>query len=163
MNVFKKAVWSLDSLSKNIANVCIAANAAFLVASVILRLVGSPISGATDVVGFVSAVTIALSVPYAELRNSHIRVELLESYLPPKGKKILLIAINIINALIIGILSYRFLVYMVTTYELGSQSWVMYIPFWPIALIAGMGMFLYFLTIVVKTIEMFRAEKEKKV
>ena len=140
----------------NLASICLLANVVFLTASVLLRMAHKPISGATDIVGCISAITIAFSIPYTEMRGSHIRVELLDSYLPAKFKSLFQAVIGLLNCVIVGILAWRFFTYTKLTYELGTKWWVIQLAYWPVVLICSVGLLLYFLTAVFRTIEMFR-------
>ncbi len=163
MNKFKKIVDKLDTIVGYGACLMIFLNMLIVTVSVIARLtVGFTVSGITDVVGFVSAIAAALSLGYTEKENGFISVDFVKEYFPRLIRHLLHIVVGVMSIAVLGVLSYRFILYGKSCYELGTISWVMYIPYWPICFLLVLGCLCYCVTSIYHFVEEITKWKEDK-
>ena len=160
----KKIVFSIDDGVEMIGNVCIVFNMAIVTISILMRVFfKSPIAGLTDIVGLVSGVIIALTIAFTEKEGGHISADFIMEYFPKTVQKISYVAVNLMSNAVVAVLGWRLFVYAQQAYEGGTASWVVNIPLFPVAFLISMGMFLFFLTSVVKCIDrIIHWEKQAK-
>ena len=158
MDTFKKIVGKIDDFAAYGSCFLIFVNMAVVTISVILRMAfGKPISGLTDIVGFISAGAAALSFGYTEKEHGFMQVDFVKEYLPKSVQHVLHILLGILSIGVLGLVTYRFVVYGITCYNLGTVSWVVFLPYWPICILLVIGCGIYTLT----TIYHFILEIEK--
>jgi len=150
----KKFVFSVDDAVGMIGNLCIVFNMIIITISILMRvLFRSPIAGLTDIVGMVSGVIIALTIGFTEKENGHISADFIVGYFPKIVQKISYIIVSLLSNALLVILGWRLFLYARRAYEIGTASWVISIPVYPVAFICSLGMFLFFLTTLVKSID----------
>ncbi len=101
--------------------------------NMVMRLVGEPISAAYELVGYMGALTVSLPLGYAQLKKSHIAVDILTSRFP---NDIRMIVSGI--GLLAGILFFLVVAWQVgehaqTLRRVGEVSETLRIPFYPFA------------------------------
>ena len=158
----KKFIFSVDDAFGMIGNLCIVVNMLIVTTSILMRILfRSPIAGLVDIVGMISGVIIALTIAYTEKENGHISADFIVAYFPKIVQKISFIIVSLLSNALLAILGWRLFIYAQKAYETGSASWVINIPFFPVAFLCSLGMFLFFLTTLVKCIDRILHWEEK--
>jgi len=160
----KKFIFSFDAFLGYCACALIFLGMMLVVISVFLRLtrLGS-IPGMTDYLGFLTAITVAFSIPLVEKNRGHIRVELLDTYLPKKVTNAILAVLDLICNLVIALICWRFLLYSVDVFRTGMKTWVAFLPYWPSTFVCSIGLLAYFATAAVNYVDMLKKTDEKSV
>ena len=161
---FKKVIFSFDNFLGYCACALIFIGMMLVVISVFLRFtkLGS-IPGMTDYLGFLTAITVAFSIPLVEKNRGHIRVELLDAYLPKKVSKTILAVLDLICNLVIALICWRFLLYSADVFKTGMKTWVAFLPYWPSTFVCSIGLLAFFFTAVINYVEMLMKTDEKSV
>lgn len=158
---FKRIVFKLDGGMCQIGNLCIVLNMLIVAASIVMRFVfKSPIAGLTDITGFVSALIIALTLAYTDIDNGHISVDFIMEHFPKTVQKFVYIIIGLANMAMLAVLSWQLFLYAKSTYISKTASWVIDIPFYPIVFACGLGLFMFFLTALVKYVDKIKNWEE---
>lgn len=161
MEIFKKVIHKLNDITAYGSCILIAANMLVVTYSVIMRMAfGNPISGLTDIVGFVSAAAAALAFGYTEKEHGFMQVDFVKEYFPKSIQMVLHLILGVISIAALAILTYRFVVYGINCYNLGTMTWVAFLPYWPICILLVIGCGIYTLTTVYHFIEEFIRLKE---
>ena len=158
----KKIVFSVTDAAGMIGSICIVVNMLIVVSSISMRvLLKSPIAGLTDIVGLVSGCIIALTIAFTEKENGHISADFIMGYFPKTIQKISFIVVSFLTNALLVLLGWRLFLYARQAYERGATAWVVPIPLFPVAFLCSLGMFLFFLTSLVKCIDRILNWEEK--
>lgn len=111
-------------------------------ADVVMRLVGRPIPGTYELVGYFGAMIVAFALACTSVERGHIAVELLVDRLPRRVRAFIEAIGNLAAAMLFGFLAWQSLVYALDLIESGEVSLTLGIPTWPFVfgLAAGCGM-----------------------
>ncbi len=94
-----KTLSALDALVNRalaaIAGIALIAMMLFTVADMVLRAFGHPVAGSYEVIGWLSAVAMALALGYAQLHKGHVAIDLVVERLRPRARAV----VEILNAL----------------------------------------------------------------
>ncbi len=143
-----------------VAGVFIAINMALVVYSVVARIFfRAPIAGLTDLVGFASGISALFAFAYTQKEDSFIKVDFVGEYFPQKVQLILQLLFAVLEVALFALVSYRFFVYGISTYANGNVTWVMYLPYYPIAFIGCLGMAMLTLMMLVQSVERIKTLK----
>lgn len=71
-----------------VAGLALIAMMLFTVADMVLRGLGHPVAGSYEVIGWLSAVAMALALGYAQLHRGHVAIDLLVEWLPPRARAV---------------------------------------------------------------------------
>jgi TRAP-type C4-dicarboxylate transport system permease small subunit len=143
----KKIVYKLDDILGGVSSVFIFANMVVVTISVAMRiLLHSPISGLTDIVGFLSALNAAFALGYTEKEKGFIQVDFVREFFPRSLQRVILSLISCISIVALGIITVQFFRYGLSTYANSNVTWVMFLPYYPIAFGCFLGMLFYTIT-----------------
>lgn len=149
METLKKVVHKVDNLAAYGSCFLIVSNMLVVTYSVFMRMVfDNPISGLTDIVGFVSAAAAALAFGYTEKEHGFMQVDFVKEYFPKSIQIVLHFVLGIIAVAVLAVLTYRFLVYGISCYNQGTMTWVAFLPYWPICILLVVGCAIFTLTTV---------------
>ncbi|MDO9558627.1 MAG: TRAP transporter small permease [Syntrophales bacterium] len=119
-------------------------------ADVALRLIGAPIPGAYEMVGFISAVIVSFSLAHTSLQRGHVAVEIIFEKLSPRTQFIVDAAGNLISAILFGLVAWQSLAYGVDLRRSGEVSLTLQMPLHPFVygIAAGCGLLALVLLVV---------------
>jgi len=143
----QKVIYKLDDIAGALSCFFIFANMLVVAYSVAMRIIfKAPISGLTDIVGFLSALNAALALGFTEKERGFIQVDFVKEYFPRLLQRLITVIIGLIAIIGLGFISVQFFKYGLSTYQNKNVTWVMFLPYYPIAFACFAGMVLYFLT-----------------
>lgn len=129
--------------------------------SVFLRVFfNSPIAGLTDIIAFFCGLNAVLSWGYVEQEDGFVQVDFVKEYLPVVVQRICYVVVSIITIIALGFVAYRFVLYTIDTYVKETVTWVLYLPYYPIAFACFVGMLMYCLTFALRVVDNVRKWKE---
>lgn len=99
--------------------------------NMVLRLAGTPISAAFELVGYLGALTVSLPLGYAQLKKSHIAVDILSSRFPPRLRKVTACIGSILGAVFFFVVAWQVGAYAETLREAGELSETLRMPYYP--------------------------------
>ena len=112
----------------------------------------SPIIGGLELTEFSMAIVIFLGLVLLTSQEGHVTVDLLDSFVPDKIKTIQKIIINLINLIVMGIISWQLWIKAKDAAEYGDRTEYLFIPLSPLiyfmSIMVGIsGLILFFITI----------------
>ncbi len=125
-------------------------------ADVILRLVGSPIPGTYELVGFLGAVIISFAMAYTSLQRGHVAVEMIYEKLPPRAQCVIDSAGSLTGAALFGMIAWQSAVYGVDLRRSGEVSLTLQMPLYPIVCGIAFGCGLLALVLLADFIKSFK-------
>ena len=125
-----------------------------LLVNVISREFGYPIDGLSNISVLILISVVYLGLSTTEETNQHAAVELLESRLNIKNRKMLHIFIHIVKIIAIGMFAYASIGNLLFSIESGeAYTDVVYIPMWPSKLMLFLGLLFFELQIVINLLK----------
>ncbi len=109
-----------------------------------------PIPGAVELSSYMLAVIILLGLAYTQQVKGHVRVEMLITRLPEKGRLILELITTLLSLLIIGLLAWQG---WVVGMEETAVSDMLRIPQRPFKVLVAVGAFLLFMELVLDLVD----------
>lgn len=160
MGRLEKVVKKASDYFGYVAGIFIAINMALVVYSVVARLFfRAPIAGLTDLVGFASGISALFAFAYTQKEDSFIKVDFVGEFFPKKIQLILQIIFAVLEVPLFALVSYRFFVYGMSTYANNNVTWVMFLPYYPVAFIGCLGMAMLTLMMLVQHVERIKKLK----
>ncbi|MGI6214673.1 MAG: TRAP transporter small permease [Christensenellales bacterium] len=146
-----------------VSGLFIIVNMALIVYSVCARIFfKAPIPGLTDLVGFASGISAFFAFAYTQKEKGFISVDLAGEFFPKKLQLILHVLFSIVEIILFALVTYRFFIYGISTFENNNVTWVMYLPYYPVAFIGCLGMGILTITMVAQNIERFFELKKRR-
>jgi len=122
-----------------VAGVALVAVTFFTVADVVMRFFGRPIAGSFEVIGWLSAVSLALAVGYTQGHRGHVAVTLVTDLLRGRSAAFL-DALNSLAALVLfGLVAWVLVRYGQTLQESGSLSETLKVLVYPWVYVVAAG------------------------
>jgi TRAP-type C4-dicarboxylate transport system permease small subunit len=100
-------------------------------ADVVLRMLGKPIPGAYELVGFMGTVVVSFSLGFTTLEKGHIAVELLFRKLPQRVQLGMETFTNFTGILLFGMIAYQAFAYALDIRKSGEVSATLQMPVYP--------------------------------
>ena len=135
-----KVVQPAVNVMVSIAATALAAMMFLMAADVICRyLFNSPIPGALEIIEFLMAIIVPLSIAYCAQLRAHITVDLIFERLPSKVRSILRLIITSISCVFVALICWQNVAYIFETYDSNLTSAVLKIPAAPFVAAAAIG------------------------
>ena len=125
--IWKLFDWVLDKL-KIIGAACLVGMTLLTCVDVVGRFFGHPVFGSVELVGFMATLAVALALPYTHQVKGHIGVELVVRLLPDKTQTIIDLCTGLLSFGLLGIITWRMLVYARTMKNSGEVSMNLELP-----------------------------------
>jgi len=115
---------------------------------VVLRLLGNPIPGSYELVGFLGTIVVSFALAFTSIEKGHIAVELMVEKLPQRTQLIIEFICNLIGALLFGMMTYKAVRYALDIRASGEVSSTLQMPIYPFifGMALGFGLLLLVLT-----------------
>ena len=105
----------------------------FTVVNVVMRAFGHPIIGDFEVISFLGAVVVGLSLPYTSMIKGHVAVDFLPEKLPKYHSLILQAATRIVGVALFGWIGFYFMIMGCDLIKSGEVTPIFRLPYYPIA------------------------------
>ena len=151
MNIFWKIVDRINSILKFLGAACLVGMMALTCVDVVGRYFGHPIFGSVELVIFMATLTTALALPYTHEVKGHIGVEIFVRLFSEKTQTIFDVCTNIATLMLMGLITWRMILYAGTIKDSGQVSMSLEFPEHTI-IYAVAFCFLVFTLLVVKDI-----------
>jgi len=112
-----------------------------------------PLKFSIEMVEVMLIVLFYSGMAYTQLRNRHIRVDVLTNHFPPKAQLVTTLCTDLLAIWIIIILSWRNVVQAQNLYRGGYLTGMIDVPLWPFAVISALFLAIFVLTVVVDFLE----------
>lgn len=122
---------------------------AMTVAAVVMRKVfGAPLLGVFDMSQVTLIVVVFSGMAYCGITRGHVSVDLFNDMLPASAQKWLNVGINIVAAILLGIIAWNTALKAFEARELNEATMMIFIPHYPFVLFVALGFALYALACV---------------
>ena len=108
-------------------------------ADVILRLLGKPILGCYELVGFLGALAISLPLAQTTIERAHVAVQLLVIRMSLMGRKVVFIVTSVMSLCLFSLIAFESVRYGNDMRVSGEVSPTLHVPFWPILYAIGVS------------------------
>lgn len=122
-------------------------------ADVVGRLLGHPVPGAYDLMGFLAAATIAFALAQTTVNRGHISVELVVRRLPLSVQKTIFALVQLFGLTLFCLLAYESFIYGAEMKRAGEGSLTIQLPLYPILYGLGFSALLTCLILVADTVQ----------
>ncbi|MBN2403883.1 MAG: TRAP transporter small permease [Spirochaetes bacterium] len=147
MKRFLEGIISIDKLLYIIAGAVLCCMVILTLCDVILRNLGSPITGSMEIMQYAGCIVFSFSVPYATWNKAQIFVDLIVEKLKSDNKKILNIITRIIGIALFLFIAYNAIVYGIDVKKTGEATAYFRIPYYPFAYLIALAFIFQGLTI----------------
>lgn len=111
-------------------------------ADVALRFFRHPIPGTYEIVGLMGTIGVSFALAYTTMQKGHIAVEFLTRRMPEKTQNIIAAVLELVSALLFGIIAWQSTVYAMDLKRTGEVSLTVQMPVYPFAFGIAVGCFL---------------------
>jgi len=157
MNFFDGMVTGFSKSLDRIAGLCLTIVMLMVVANILMRAIfNHPILGTFELVGFFTALGVALALARCALENSHIAVDFLVERLPLRIKAGVEVLINLIGFSFWSMCAWHLCIYASNKMASGVVSSTAQIPVYPFIFLVSLGVLGLCLVLLLKFIQTFR-------
>jgi len=143
-NGVEKTIQIIARVLSAIAGTALAAMMFLMAADVVCRyLFNSPIPGALELVEYLMAITVPLSIAYCTATRSPVSVEMIVERFPHRIQYGVAIVVSILMLVFLAIVSRQSILNVFDSYESKITSAVLHIPAYPFAIPVALGMSCY--------------------
>ncbi|MFA4885712.1 MAG: TRAP transporter small permease [Desulfotomaculaceae bacterium] len=154
MKRFSGLVTGLSRVLDQAAGFFLVATMVLIVVNILLRTIfKTPVFGAFEYVGLLTALVIGLSLAYCGVQNAHIDISLVVDWLPARLRDIISVLINIISMCFLAVSAWYVGAYASSMMDSGLVSPTTQMPTYPFVYLIALGMFVYCLVLLVRSIE----------
>lgn len=134
-----KLNWVVSRLLLYIAGAALLTMVFLVVGNIIMRQVSSSFGGTTEMVGWLTAVVVALSLAYAQLTKAHIELDLVVVHLSVRLQSVLSVLVAGASFLFFSMVAWKLWEYGVSAMQRGSLSQTLRIAYYPIVYLVASG------------------------
>ena len=151
---FEKLAGEASRIANGIGAIFLIAMMLLIFAEVFMRyLFNAPIKGAFEMVEYMMALVVSLSIAYTGVKQSHISVELLVSRFSERTQALLDVFHFLVCAIFFGLLSWKTAYQAMVWAKSGVTSQVLLIPVYPFTWVLAICAFLLCLVFLVQCID----------
>lgn len=122
-----------------LAGVALAALMVFTAFDVVMRLLGRPVAGSVEIVGWLAAVAMALALGDVQVNRGHVAVTLVSERLKGRNAALLEALNSFVALLLFGLASFVILRYGATLHQTGSLSETLKVVVYPWVYVVAIG------------------------
>ncbi len=154
MEKIKAIVHAASRFIDTLAGIILGGVACLVVANILARtLLNRPIAGTYELVGYLTAAAIGLSLAHCAIQNSHIAVNFLVDRLPDISRHIIGIIIDLPSVIFLCLISWHLTLHAQTIALSGRVSPTIQLPFYPFILLVALGFLMLALVIALRLFE----------
>lgn len=122
-----------------VAGLALCAMLAFTVTDMALRALGRPVAGSYEMIGWLSACAMALSLGYVQQYRGHVAVNLLEERFGPRLRALVELLTSLLSLGLFGAVAWFVARYGLTLQETGSLSETLRVIVYPWVYVVALG------------------------
>ncbi|MFQ3789604.1 TRAP transporter small permease [Halomonas sp. A29] len=124
-----------------------------VVANIVMRQVASSFGGTTEVVGWLTAVVVALSLAYAQATKAHIDLDMLVARLPQRLQHGIQALVLLVSLLFFAMVAFKLWQYGLLAMQRGTVSQSLRLAIYPIIYLVAFGFTAFCLVLLVDVLE----------
>jgi len=156
MNNIKKISTKFNSILVFIASLLIISMVLLIVANSIFREFFIPFRGTSEVVGWFSAMSVTLSVGYAQEHRAHIKLDVINNALPKSIRILNHIVVYVINIIFFSMIFYHLIIYAIYLKNKQTVSDTLAISYYPLILVISIGFLSLVITLITQLGELMK-------
>jgi TRAP-type C4-dicarboxylate transport system permease small subunit len=163
MGSLKRLSELLSNIFTGIGGVSLVLMTSIACVNMFLRLWGTPLSPAYELVSYLGATTVALPLGYAQLKKSHIAVDILSTHFPTSVRKATTAVSLFLSTILFGLGTWKVAQHATNFMQTGELSETTRMPFYPFtyAVSVSCGLLTFCLLVDLLTVLMPSQEKNK--
>ncbi|WP_027966390.1 TRAP transporter small permease [Halomonas halocynthiae] len=110
-----------------------------VVGNIIVRQVSSSFGGTTEVVGWLTAVVVALSLAYSQRAKAHVELDLLVTHFPVRIQTCLISLVALASFLFFSMVAWKLWEYGFNAMQRGSLSQTLRVAIYPFVYLVALG------------------------
>lgn len=142
-----KFVEKLSELMDLGARIAVAGIMFVTTANVILRLLGSSLRGAVEIVQYLNGLAIGLGVAFCAFHGGHVAVTFLTDKFPPKVQQFVNVLVELLVAGFLGLTTWQLFLYGYGSQQGGEVALTLGLPIYPVVYLVTAGMAVYLLVV----------------
>lgn len=131
--------WVISRLLLYVAGLALLMMVFLVVGNIVMRQVSSSFGGTTEIVGWLTAVVVALSLAYSQVSKAHIELDLLVEHLPVRLQSGLYVLVSGASFLFFSMVAWKLWEYGFSAMQRGSLSQTLRIAFYPVVYLVALG------------------------
>lgn len=128
MHTFSKIVEWTSHIMKVIGAACLVGMMFLTCIDVVGRLMGHPVFGSVELVGFMATMAVAMALPYTHQDKGHIGVEILWQMFSTKTRFIVDLCTAFLSLILFALVTWRMAIYAQTMQKSGEVSMNLELP-----------------------------------
>ncbi len=161
MKSIKTIVYTASRYIDILGGFILAGVAGLIVANIIMRtLFNNPIVGTYELVGYLTAAAIGLSLAHCAVQNSHIAVGFLVDRLPVTSRRVIGVIVNLPSFVVLSLIAWHLTRYANNIALSGRVSPTIQLPFYPFIILVALGFLMLALVTAIKLAESFLGGSE---
>lgn len=122
-----------------IAGVALLAMVFLVVGNIVMRQVASSFGGATEIVGWLTAVVVSLSLAYAQMNKAHVELDILVARLPMRLQALLQALVALVSLLFFAMVAIKLWEYGYSAMQRGMVSQTLRLVLYPMIYVVALG------------------------
>ncbi|MFC0267209.1 TRAP transporter small permease [Kushneria aurantia] len=110
-----------------------------VVGNIIMRQVSSSFGGTTEVVGWLTAVVVALSLAYSQRVKAHVELDLLVAHLPLRLQAVMSLLVALGSCLFFTMVAWKLWEYGLNAMQRGTLSQTLRVAIYPFVYLVALG------------------------
>lgn len=136
MNRFNSLI---SRLLLGIAGAALLAMVFLVVGNIVMRQLASSFGGTAELVGWLTAVVVSLSLAYAQLTKAHVALDILAERFPMRLQHLLQALVAVMSLLFFAMVAWKLWGYGYSAMQRGSLSPTLRLAFYPVVYLVALG------------------------
>ncbi|PAU74785.1 TRAP transporter small permease [Halomonas salipaludis] len=131
-----------------------------VVTNIVMRQFASSFGGTTEVVGWLTAVVVALSLAYAQATKAHIELDMLVARMPRGLQRLIQALVALTSLLFFAMVAFKLWEYGILAMQRGTVSQSLRLAIYPIIYMVAFGFTAFCLVLLVDVLECLTRSKQ---
>ncbi|WP_252108062.1 MULTISPECIES: TRAP transporter small permease [unclassified Halomonas] len=127
-----------------------------VVGNIVMRQISASFGGTTEVVGWLTAIVVALSLAYSQRVKAHVELDLLVAHFPLRIQAILTVVVALTSFLFFTVVAWKLWEYGVNAMQRGSLSQTLRVAIYPFVYLVALGFSAFCLVLFADFISSFK-------
>ncbi|MCE8022087.1 TRAP transporter small permease [Halomonas sp. MCCC 1A11036] len=122
-----------------VAGMALLAMVCLVTANIVMRQVASSFGGTTEIVGWLTAVVVSLSLAYAQLHKAHVELDILVARFPARLQALLQALVALVSLLFFAMVASKLWEYGYSAMQRGMVSQTLRLVLYPMIYLVALG------------------------
>ncbi len=133
MQKFLSTVLKISTITNGVGGVILVLMMMLTVVDVVLRYLGTPITGTFELMSFAGALVAGLAIAQTSLDGAHVNVDMLTQALHSQQRDVVLIFTKLVGIGIFALLAWALFLKGTDLYKMKEVSLTLHVPYYPVA------------------------------